>query len=106
MFFGLAMLVPALLLDSFATLLDDVILVDTVTLAVLASTLFVLRRGAGDAPGFIMWGFLVLPVFYCVCLLAVAVHVIQPTLAVAGGVILLTGWPLFRFDRRLFAVTV
>ena len=104
LFFGLTMLVPALLLGSFAKLLDYVILVDTVTLAVVASTLFVLRRGSRGAEGFAMWGYPVLPAFYIVCLLAVAVRVaaLQPALAVAGAVIFLTGWPLFRFGRRLF----
>ncbi len=103
-FFGLTMLVPALLLGSFAKLLDYVILVDTVTLAVVASTLFVLRRRAGGPAGFAMWGYPLLPALYILCLLAVAVRVaaLQPALALAGGGILLTGWPLFRFGRRLF----
>ncbi len=107
-FFGLTMLVPALLLGSFAKLLDYVILVDTVTLAVVASTLFVLRRRAGGGAGFAMWGYPLLPAFYILCLLAVAVRVaaLQPALALAGGVILLTGWPLFRFGRRLFGAAV
>ena len=103
-FFGLTMLVPALLLGSFAKLLDYVILVDTVTLAVVASTLFVLRRRTGAAGGFAMWGYPLLPVFYIGCLLTVAVRVsvLQPSLALAGAAIFLTGWPLFRFGRRLF----
>jgi len=107
-FFGLTMLVPALLLGSFAKLLDYVILVDTVTLAVVASTLFVLRRRAGSPAGFAMWGYPLLPAFYILCLLAVAVRVaaLQPALALAGGAILLTGWPLFRFGRRLFGAAV
>jgi APA family basic amino acid/polyamine antiporter len=104
LFFGATMLVPALLLGSFAKLLDYVILVDTVTLAVVASTLFVLRRSAQDAGGFAMRGYPLLPAFYILCLLTVAVRVavLQPALALAGGAILLTGWPLFRFGRRLF----
>ena len=104
LFFGATMLVPALLLGSFAKLLDYVILVDTVTLAVVASTLFVLRRSAQDAGGFAMRGYPLLPAFYILCLLIVAVRVamLQPALALAGGAILLTGWPLFRFGRRRF----
>ena len=103
-FFGLTMLVPALLLGSFGKLLDYVILVDTVTLAVVASTLFVLRRRSVGEAAFALWGYPLLPAFYILCLLAVAVRVavLQPALALAGGLILLTGWPLFRFGRRLF----
>ena len=103
-FFGLTMLVPALLLGSFVKLLDYVILVDTVTLAVVASTLFVLRRRTGAAGGFAMRGYPLLPAFYIACLLTVAVRVsvLQPALALAGAAIFLAGWPLFRFGRRLF----
>ena len=103
-FFGLTMLVPALVLGSFGKLLDYVILVDTVTLAVVASTLFVLRRRSVGEAAFALWGYPLLPAFYILCLLAVAVRVavLQPALALAGGLILLTGWPLFRFGRRLF----
>jgi hypothetical protein len=39
-----------------------------------------------------------------VCLLGVAARVfsLEPRLAFAGIVILLTGWPLFRLGRKLF----
>ncbi len=104
LFFGATMLVPALLLGSFAKLLDYVILVDTVTLAVVASTLFVLRRSPQARGGFAMRGYPLLPVLYIACLLTVALRVamLQPVLALAGGVIFLSGWPLFRFGRRVF----
>ncbi len=107
LFFGATMLVPALVLGSFAKLLDYVILVDTVTLAVVASTLFVLRRGAQGEGGFAMRGYPLLPAFYILCLLTVAVRVavLQPALALGGGAIFLTGWPLFRFGRRLFGAS-
>jgi basic amino acid/polyamine antiporter, APA family len=104
MFFGATMLLPAFVLGSFEKLLNYVIFTDTVTLAVVASTLFVLRRrGLGDG-GFSMWGYPLLPAFYMVCLLGVAARVftLEPRLALTGIVILLTGWPLFRLGRKLF----
>jgi APA family basic amino acid/polyamine antiporter len=103
-FFGATMLLPALILGSFQKLLDYVILVDTITLAVVASTLFILRRDHPDEEVFAMRGYPVLPLIYIACLLTVAARVasLQPALALAAAVILLTGWPLFRFGRRLF----
>jgi APA family basic amino acid/polyamine antiporter len=104
LFFGATMLLPAFLLGSFEKLLNYVIFTDTLTLAVVASTIFVLRRrGAGDG-GFSMWGYPLLPAFYMVCLLGVAARVftLEPRLAAAGIVILATGWPLYRLGRRLF----
>lgn len=104
LFFAASMLLPALLLGSFEKLLDYVIFTDTLTLAVVASTLFVLRkRGIGDG-GFSMWGYPVLPAFYMLCLLGVATRVftLEPRLAAAGVVILLTGWPLFRLGHKIF----
>jgi APA family basic amino acid/polyamine antiporter len=106
LFFGITMLVPAFLLGSFERLLDYVIFTDMLTLAVVASTLFVLRRRQGRDGSYTMPGYPVLPALYLLCLLAVAARVftLEPRLALAGLLILLTGWPLFRLGRRLFSV--
>jgi APA family basic amino acid/polyamine antiporter len=103
-FFGATMLLPAFLLGSFEKLLNYVIFTDMLTLAVVASTLFVLRRRRTGEGGFSMPGYPVLPAFYIACLIGVAARVfsLEPGLALAGIVILLTGWPLFRLGRRLF----
>jgi basic amino acid/polyamine antiporter, APA family len=104
MFFGATMLLPAFVLGSFEKLLNYVIFTDTVTLAVVASTLFVLRRRRLGDGGFSMWGYPLLPAVYMACLLGVAARVftLEPRLALTGIVILLTGWPLFRLGRKLF----
>jgi APA family basic amino acid/polyamine antiporter len=98
------MLVPAFLLGSFDKLVSYVIFTDMLTLAVVASTLFVLRRRHAGDGGYSMLGYPVLPALYLVCLLAVAARVfsLEPNLALAGIVILLTGWPLFHLGNRLF----
>jgi APA family basic amino acid/polyamine antiporter len=102
--FGATMLLPAFLLGSFEKLLQYVIFTDMLTLAVVASTLFVLRRRRTGEGGFSMPGYPWLPAGYMVCLLGVAgrVFTVEPRLALAGIVILATGWPLFRLGHRLF----
>lgn len=106
--FGATMLVPAFVLGSFEKLLTYVIFTDMLTLVVVASTLFVLRRRGGKrfsegAEGFRAPGYPVLPLLYVFALAAVAaqVAVTEPALALAGTAILLTGWPLFQLGRRL-----
>ena len=105
LFFGATMLVPAFLLGSFEKLLSYVIFTDTITIAVVASTVFVLRRRRAAEVSFAMPGYPLLPAFYVLCLLAVAATVLvtEPRLALAGIAILLTGWPLCRLGRRLIA---
>jgi basic amino acid/polyamine antiporter, APA family len=103
-FFGVTMLLPAFVLGSFEKLLQYVIFTDNVTLAVVASTLFVLRRRGSVEEGFAIWGYPLLPAFYMLCLLTVAARVfsLEPYLALAGLAVLLTGWPLFRLGHKLF----
>ncbi len=103
-FFGATMLLPAFLLGSFERLLNYVIFTDTLTLAVVASTIFVLRRRSSGGDGFAMWGYPILPALYLVCLLGVAARVfsLEPDLALTGIAILITGWPLYRLGHRLF----
>jgi basic amino acid/polyamine antiporter, APA family len=105
LFFGATMLLPAFVLGSFDKLLHYVIFTDTLTLAVVASTLFVLRRRRAGNGSFSMPGYPLLPGLYIVCLLAVGARVVavEPWLALTGIIILLSGWPLFRLGHRLFA---
>jgi APA family basic amino acid/polyamine antiporter len=104
LFFGATMLIPAFLLGSFEKLLDYVIFTDTLTLAVVASTLFVLRHRCAGEGAYTMIGYPLLPAIYVLCLLGAAARVftLEPHLALSGIVVLATGWPLFRIGRRLF----
>jgi APA family basic amino acid/polyamine antiporter len=103
LFFGVSMLVPAFLLGSFENLLNYVIFTDTLSIAVVASTVFVLRRRRAGEGGFSVPGYPLVPAIYLLCLLGVATSVLvtQPRLAVAGIFVLMAGWPLFRLARRL-----
>jgi APA family basic amino acid/polyamine antiporter len=114
-FFGATMLLPALMIGSFEKLLSYVMFTDALTLVVVASTVFVLRRRAerGDTAGgdphpdtgggtvFRMPGFPVLPLLFMACLLAVALHVLvhETRLALIGMALLLAGWPLLLLVR-------
>jgi APA family basic amino acid/polyamine antiporter len=104
LFFGATMLLPAFVLGSFEKLLHYVIFTDTLTLAVVASTVFVLRRRRTGDGGFSMPGYPLLPALYIVCLLGVGARVcsLEPALALTGTLILLTGWPLFKLGHRIF----
>lgn len=102
-FFGATMLLPALLLGSFEKLLNYVMFSDSLMMATVASTLFVLRRrGEGGAEAFRMPGYPLLPAVFTLCLLGIAAHVTltEPRLALAGTAILLAGWPIFLLARR------
>lgn len=103
-FFGATMLLPALILGSFEKLLDYVIFTDTLTLAVVASTLFVLRNRGYGTGGFAGWGYPVMPALYIACLLIVTVRVstLEPRLAIVGSALLLLGWPLYWLGVKAF----
>jgi APA family basic amino acid/polyamine antiporter len=99
--FGVTMLVPAFFLHSFDKLLMYVIFTDNLTLAIVASTLFVLRRRGVASQGFVMPGYPWLPALYFVCLVAASMQVLvtEPQLALAGTLLFLTGAPLFWLGR-------
>ena len=99
--FGLTMLVPAFFLNSFEKLLNYVIFTDNLTLATVASTLFVLRRRGVASIGFVMPGYPWLPAVYFVCLVAASMRVLvtEPRLALMGTLLFLTGAPLFWLGR-------
>jgi basic amino acid/polyamine antiporter, APA family len=103
-FFGATMLLPAFILGSFEKLVDYVIFTDTLTLAVVASTIFALRRRGYGAGGFAACGYPLLPALYIACLLVVTVRVstLEPRLAIVGSGLLLLGWPLYRLGSRAF----
>jgi APA family basic amino acid/polyamine antiporter len=103
LFFAATMLLPAFVLGSFEMLLNYVIFTDMLSIALVASTIFVLRRRHVGDGGFAIPGYPLLPALFLASLLCVAasIFITQPRLALAGIVVLLAGWPLFRLGRRL-----
>ena len=103
LFVAATMLLPAFVLGSFEKLLNYVIFTDTISIATVASTIFVLRRRLAGSDGFAVPGYPLVPALFLVCLLGVATSVCvnEPALALAGIAVMLTGWPLFRLGRRL-----
>jgi basic amino acid/polyamine antiporter, APA family len=103
-FFAVTMLVPAFMLTSFDRLVVYVIFIDTLTIAAVASTLFVLRRRRTGEGGYSMRGFPLLPALYIAVLLIVAARAfsVAPGSGFAGIAILAMGWPLFRLGRKIF----
>jgi APA family basic amino acid/polyamine antiporter len=104
-FFAATMLVPALWLGSFEKLLSYVMFTDSLSLVVVASTLFVFRkRGTGsDQPGvFRLPLYPLLPALFMAALLAVCAHVLvtETKLALAGAAVMAAGWPVFVVARR------
>ena len=103
LFFGATMLLPAFLLGSFEKLLNYVIFTDMLSISLVASTVFVLRRRHVGDGGYAVPGYPLLPAIFLACLLGVGASVLvtEPRLALAGIIVMLTGWPLFRLGRRL-----
>jgi APA family basic amino acid/polyamine antiporter len=103
-FFGLTMLAPAFMLGSFEQLLNYIIFTDAITLVVVASTVFVLRRrGVGGSGGFRVPLYPLVPLLYLLCLAAAAawIYATQTRLALAGLLLLATGAPLYALGRRV-----
>ncbi len=100
-FFAFTMLGPAFLLGSFDKLLNYVMFSDSIALAVLASTIFVLRGRDTGGEGFRMPGYPVLPALFTVALLGVSarVFVTETFISLIGLGVLLAGIPLFLIGR-------
>jgi APA family basic amino acid/polyamine antiporter len=107
LFFGVAMLLPAFILGTFEKLLNYVMFSDTLTMATVASTLFILRRRTTGQPVFSLPGAPFLAALFIACLLTVSLRALtlDPFASLAGAIILLTGWPLFLLGRRFFGAT-
>jgi len=108
LFFAVTMFVPLLFLGSFENLLGYVMFTDALSLALVASCLFRLRRrGEGDLSGsaWRMPGYPWLPAAFVLVVLAVAVTVLvgRTPIALAGCAIILLGIPLYAIMRRSLA---
>jgi APA family basic amino acid/polyamine antiporter len=105
LFFGGIILLSIFLLGTFERLMNYVMLFDSVNIAVVASTVFVLRaRKIGESTETYKTPlYPVLPLLFILMLLAITVNVVlsQPGSVWVGLLFLAVGYPLFRLLKRL-----
>jgi basic amino acid/polyamine antiporter, APA family len=103
LFFGGIIVLSIFLLGTFERLMNYVMLFDSINIAVVASTVFVLRaRRIGESrETYTAPLYPVLPALFIVMLLAITVNVVlsQPGSVWVGLLFLLGGYPLFRILR-------
>jgi APA family basic amino acid/polyamine antiporter len=100
-FFAATAILPLLFLESFERLVAYVIFTDTLSLALLASCLFVLRRRQREA-AFRVPGYPWLPILFLAVVLGVAADLLVRETAVAlGGILVVAaGLPLYGIMKR------
>jgi basic amino acid/polyamine antiporter, APA family len=105
LFFGGTILLSIFFLGTFERLVNYVMIFDTLNNALVASTIFVLRRRGIVSPNgkaYKVPFYPFLPGFFVLFLLFITVNIIvtQPGSLLVGGVILLAGYPVFLILRR------
>ncbi len=107
LFLGAFMLLSLAFLRTFENIVNYVMFLDSLGIAVVASTVFVLRRRARknseNYPGFRVPLYPVLPALFIFFLLSITVNVLmsRPQQALLGSVFLILGFPLYLVMRRL-----
>ena len=107
LFLGTIVLVSVFLLGTFESIVNYVMFLDTMTLAVVSSSIFILRRKArlsGEAhKGYRVPLYPVLPLLFVVFMMAIAVNVLatETREALYGAVVFALGFPVFLLMRRI-----
>ena len=107
LFLGAIILVSIFLLQKFENIVNYVMFLDTMTLAVVSSSIFILRRKArrsGEAyTGYRIPFYPVLPAVFVVFMLAIAANVLatQTREALYGAIFFAIGFPVFLLMRRV-----
>jgi APA family basic amino acid/polyamine antiporter len=106
LFFGATIVTSIFFLGTFERLVNYVMIFDTLNNALVASTIFVLRRRgitSGNGKSYQVPFYPFLPGFFVLFLLFITVNIIvtQPESLLVGGAILLAGYPVFLFLRRV-----
>lgn len=107
LFLGGLILVSIFLLGTFENIVNYVMFLDTMTLAIVSSSIFILRRRARRAgetyEGYRMPLYPVLPIVFVVFMLAIAVNVLltQTREALYGAAFFAAGFPVFLLMRRV-----
>jgi len=107
LFLGLFMLLSLAFLKTFENIVSYVMFLDSLGIAVVASTIFILRiksrKSGQEYQGFKVPLFPVFPAIFIFFLLSITINVLfsQPRQALYGSAFLLLGWPLYLIMRRL-----
>ncbi|MBI4811648.1 MAG: amino acid permease, partial [Ignavibacteriales bacterium] len=106
LFFGGMIILSIFLLGTFEKLVNYIMFFDNLNNAVVASTIFILRKRAVDdktTEGYRLPFFPLMPVIFILFLLVISINVIiaQPSDTYAGLLILAIGYPIFYLMRRL-----
>ena len=105
-FFGATILLPIFLLGSFENLVNSVMFIDALNLALVAATIFILRKKAGPNDpydGYRVPVYPLVPAIFVLVLFSVSVNVLltQTKSALVGAIIFITGLPVFYLMRRV-----
>lgn len=105
-FLVITSLLSLLMLDTFESIVNYVMSVDSIALASSAATIFVFRKKAGSNDlhtGFKMKGYPILPALFVLFLLIIAINVIvtDPSSALIGWALFLGGAPLYFILQKL-----
>ncbi len=105
-FLVITSLLSLLMLDTFESIVNYVMSVDSIALASSAATIFVFRKKAGVSDlhqGFKIKGYPVLPALFVLFLIIIAINVIvtDPSSAIIGWALFLGGAPLYFLLQKL-----
>ncbi len=105
-FFVGTILLSIAFLGTFQKMVSYIMFLDCLTIAVVASTLFVLRR-RGNKTAYSVPAYPVLPAVFILCMLAVpaTIAVTEPLTALVGAGVCAVGYPVFLVLRRAISQT-
>jgi len=101
LFYWITIIISLLFLSTFEKILNYVMFTDSITIAVVASTIFLLRNKQKDHKGYKMVGYPFLPALFILILLSISVFVLISSIesAILGVAIFLMGYPVFKIMR-------
>lgn len=106
-FFFALMVLSLLFLSTFEKILNYIMFINSFSLIFGAATIFILRKRMAGSPysGFKVRPFPVVPALFILVLLfvCVSVSVSDPGAAIAGIALLIIGYPLYRFIRKVYS---
>ena len=102
-FYWITIIISLIFLSTFEKILNYVMFTDSITIAVVASTIFILRNKQKNHEGYMMIGFPFLPILFIIILLSISFFVLISSTesALFGTAIFLIGYPVFKIMRYI-----